>query len=148
MPWLKAKQPYCMATYLSTLRSNVGPLAIYSFQSMSNFHGIYQEKIHFCSDCLQSKPFYCQWHYEPRITNDALRNITTLNTCDLKFNNNDLILNTYVPISIVVLVNEIVSVLFLIHCILSTIEVNESVRSEKIDSVPTISSVSSVPRTV
>ena len=140
-----------MATYLSTLRSNVGPLAIHYFQSMSNFHGIYQEKIHFRNDCLQSRPFYCQCHYEPRITNDAPRNITTSNTIDIyptKFSNNNLILNTYVPISIVVLVNEIVSALFLIHCILSSIQVTESIRSEKIDSVPTISSVSSVPRTV
>ena len=141
-----------MVTYLSMLRSNVGPLAIPYFRSMSNFHGIYQEKIHSRNDCLQSRPFYCQCHYEPRITNDASRNITTSNTCDYiyptKFNNNNLILNTYVPISIVVLVNEIVSVLFLIHCILSTIKVTESVRFEKIDSVPTISSVSSVPHTV
>ena len=140
-----------MVTYLSMLRSNVGPLAIPYFRSMSNFHGIYQEKIHSRNDCLQSMPFYCQCHYEPRITNDASRNITTSNTIDIyptKFSNNNLILNTYVPISIVVLVNEIVSALFLIHCILSSIQVTESIRSEKIDSVPTISSVSSVSRTV
>ena len=52
--------------------------------------------------------------------------------------------DTYVPISIFVLVNEIVSILFLIHCVLSIIQVTKDVRSEKIDSVPTISSVSSV----
>ena len=56
--------------------------------------------------------------------------------------------NTYVPISIFILVNEIVSILFLIHCVLSIIQLTESVSSEKIDSVPTVSSVSSVSCTV
>ena len=141
-----------MTTYVSSWRSSVGLLSKDYFQSMSNFHGIYQETIHFHNDCLQSRPFCCQCHYEPRITNDAYSNITSSRTFDYiyctNFSNCSLILNTYVPISIVVFVNEIVSVLFLIHCILSIIQVTEGVRSEKIISVPTISSVSSIPRTV
>ena len=72
-----------MTTYVSNWRSYVGLLAKDYFQSMSNFHGIYQEKIHFCNDCLQSRPFYCQCHYEPRITNDAYSNITSSRTSDL-----------------------------------------------------------------
>ena len=141
-----------MTTYVSNWRSYVGLLAKDYFQSMSNFHGIYQETKHFRNDCLQSRPFCCQCHYEPRFTNDAYSNITSSRTFDYiyctNFSNCNLILNTYVPISIVVFVNEIVSVLFLIHCILSIIQVTEGVRSEKIISVPTISSVSSIPRTV
>ena len=140
-----------MTTYVSNWRSYVGLLSKDYFQSRSNFHGIYQETIHFRNDCLQSRPFCCQCHYEPRITNDAYSNITSSRTSDLyctKFSNCNLILNTYVPISIVVFVNEIVSVLFLINCISSVIQVTEAVRSEKFTSVPTIKSVSSIPRTV
>ena len=59
-----------------------------------------------------------------------------------------LIVNTYIPISIFVLVNEIVSILFLIQLVLPIIQVTEDVRSEKINYVPTISSVSSVSCTV